>query len=99
MSKQDDFHTRYMAAAHAIQTGVAYTLEYDPSSGTPKHLRTGLDLRAAEHGALARLLIAKGVFTEDEYLEAIVLAVEEEKRAYEERLKQHYGGKTKITLG
>lgn len=99
MPTEDDINARYLRAAHAVQTGVAYTLEYDPSPGTPKHLRTGLDLSKAEHGALVRLLIAKGLFTEDEYLQAIVDAVEEEKRAYEQRLSEHYGGKTKIELG
>ena len=40
----------------------------------PKHLRTGLDLSKSDMGGLARLLIAKGVFTEQEYNEAITNA-------------------------
>jgi len=48
--------------------------------------------------ALARLLIAKGVITEDEYIEQLALGAEAEQRAYEARLTERFGGKTKITL-
>jgi hypothetical protein len=49
-----------------------------------------------EHGALVRVLIAKGLFTEEEYFEELVKGVEDEKRLYEERLSARFGGK--ITL-
>jgi hypothetical protein len=51
-----------------------------------------------EHGALVRVLISKGLFTEEEYFEELVKGVEDEKRLYEERLTQRFGGRTKITL-
>lgn len=98
MANQDDIHERYMAAAHGVQTGVAYELEYDPSSGTPKHLRTGLNLSKVEHGALVRLLIAKGIITDEEYMEEMVKGVEEELHTYEERINKHFGVKGKIKL-
>ena len=60
MTDSDTNHRRYLRAAHAVQTGVGLELEHDPASGTPKHLRTGLNLSKAEHGALVRLLIARG---------------------------------------
>lgn len=89
-------HRRYLRAAHAVQSGIAALLERDPKIGTPKHLRVGIDTGKAEHAALARLLIAKGLFTEAEYIEAIIAGVEAEKAAYEERLSAIYG--MKITL-
>jgi hypothetical protein len=104
MSHRDDLQRRYEAAAHAVQAGVGMELEDDKrngntnSSATPKQLRTGINLAFVEHGALVRVLIAKGLFTEEEYFEQLVLGVEDEKRQYEERLSARYGGKTKITL-
>jgi hypothetical protein len=89
-------HRRYLRAAHAVQSGIAALLERDPKIGTPKHLRVGIDTGKAEHAALARLLIAKGMITEEEYTEAIIAGVEAEQRAYEERLSIIYG--TKIRL-
>jgi hypothetical protein len=94
----NDNMTRYVALAHAIQSGVAMDLQHDPTPGTPKHLRTGLDCRAADHGALARLLIAKGVFTLEEYEAALLEGLEREKAAYEQRLTDRFGGGTKIDL-
>lgn len=99
MTDSDTNHRRYLRAAHAVQTGVGLELEHDPASGTPKHLRTGLNLSKAEHGALVRLLIERGLFTEAEYLAAIADAAEAEQHAYEERLTERYGGNTKVTLG
>lgn len=94
-----DFDTRYLALAHAIQSGVALELADSPKGGTPKHLRTGLNLSKVEHGALVRLLIAKGVFTLEEYEAALLEGMEAEKRGYEERLSARHGGRTKVTLG
>jgi hypothetical protein len=96
MSKRDDEQRRYLAAAHAVQSGVAMELNDDPVSGTPKHLRTGLNMAMIEHGALVRVLIAKGLFTEAEYFAELVAGVEDEQRQYEARLSARHG--TKITL-
>jgi hypothetical protein len=94
MSEQDK--ARYMAAAHAVQSGVAMEQNFSDAS-SPKHLRTGLDLRAADIAALATLLMQKGVFTLDEYEKALADAAEEEKARYEERVAQRLG--KKVTLG
>lgn len=101
MTKRDDFQRRYEVAAHAVQAGVAMELNDNPptisqSAASPKMLRTGVNLAMVEHGALVRTLIAKGIFTEEEYFEQLVLGVEDEKRLYEERLSARFGGK--ITL-
>jgi hypothetical protein len=96
LTNLEELQQRYAAAAHAIQTGVAYELEIDSASGTPKHLRTGLNVEMVSHGALVRLLIAKGVCTEEEYFEEVVKGLEDEQCRYEERLSAHYGGTIKL---
>jgi hypothetical protein len=82
---------RYRAAAHAMQTGVAYELELDPSPGTPKHLRVGVNSSMVEHSALTRLLITKGVITWAEYYGALADAMETERDLYAARLSAHFG--------
>jgi hypothetical protein len=104
VTKRDDLQRRYEAAAHAVQAGVGMELADDErhgntnSSASPKQLRTGVNMAMVSHGALVRLLIDKGLFTEEEYFEELVKGAEAEKTAYEERLSARYGGRTKITL-
>lgn len=104
MSTRDELERRYHAAAHAVQAGVAMELADDERNGnpnpatSPKQLRTGINMAMVEHGALVRLLIAKGLFTEEEYFAELVAGVEDEKRAYEARLTARHGGRTKISL-
>lgn len=88
--------SRYMAAVHAIQTGTAMELARDPHSGTPKHLRVGVNTGKCEHAALVRLLIEKGLFTEEEYALAIVEELEREVVRYEERLSSQLGSNVKL---
>lgn len=71
-----DLVKKYEEHAHAMQTAIAYNP--DKRAQEPKHLRVGIDLRKAEHAGLVNLLIAKGVFTQEEYLEAIVVSTEVE---------------------
>jgi hypothetical protein len=96
MSVKNKHALRWQAAAHAVQSGVMMeqTIRADPTS--PKHLRTGINCAMADHAGLAKLLISKGLFTEEEYFEAIAGAMEDEKRRYEELLSEYYG--RKITL-
>jgi len=91
---------RYLRAAHAVQTGVLMILEKETpgipenfvrAASGPKHLRTGLEMRAADHAGLVKLLLAKGVFTELEYTEAMADAAEEEKVRYEQRVTEVIG--------
>jgi hypothetical protein len=56
-----------------------------------KHLRVGVDMRAADARGLAELLIAKGVFTRDEYIEHMRLAANEELARYEAHCCEAYG--------
>jgi hypothetical protein len=92
---------RYYAAAHAVQSGIMHNMALDRKEGqhlndTLKHLRTGIDTAKVEHGGLAELLVAKGVFTWEEYEEATASAMEKEKARYEQHLSERMG--TKVTL-
>lgn len=88
---------RIDAAQHACMTGAGYYLAKEPKVAEPKHVRNGIDSAMVQHGALAALLIKKGLITEEEYLESLALGFEKEKAKYERELSEMY--KTKITLG
>lgn len=81
----------YEEAAHAVQSGVAFHQQLGSEGGSLKNLRTGLDLRAADACALAKLMIAKGLITEEEYVEAIRLETIAEARRYEKLLSGMMG--------
>ena len=80
---------RYERAAHRVQTAVAFFPERPRDQY--KDLRTGLDLSKSDMGGLATLLIAKGVFTLEEYLCAIADAAEREATSKEDELSVRYG--------
>lgn len=72
---------RYDAAVHSYQSAIAYQIEHLGLNGAgadPKHLRVGVNSAMADHGAITKLLIEKGVFTEAEYFEAVVFMAEQE---------------------
>lgn len=93
---QREFSEQYVALAHALQSGVAQEQALGSADGSPKHLRTGLNLVLRDHGSIVLLLVEKGVITAEEYHEAIIKGLKEEVSAYEERLTKHLG--TKVTL-
>jgi uncharacterized protein YdeI (YjbR/CyaY-like superfamily) len=96
MSKRKNI-SRWEKASHAMQSGVAMEISKELSeSHSPKHLRTGVNVALCDHGSLVKLLIKKGILTEDEYFEAIADGMEQEKQRYEQILSNHFG--TKITL-
>lgn len=82
---------RYHALAHAVQTGVEYTMHRTPKETEPKHLRVGVNLGLVNSSALAQLLMQKGLITEREYAEALVLGVEREVEGYRHKLAEIYG--------
>ncbi len=96
-SKTEEYRQRYFAAAHAMQTGVAAKMNFDPSETTPKHLRVGVNAAMSDAGGLVGLLISKGVITEEEYMKAICEQMEAERDKYQEEIQAHYPG-AKITL-
>lgn len=89
-------NARYLAAMHAVQSGVAMDLQHDPASGTPKHLRVGVNSALVNQAALVRLLITKGLITEMEYMTALAEEAEAEQRRYEELLSKRHGGNIRL---
>lgn len=73
---------RYMAACHAMQSGVALKMGRDPKETEPKHLRVGINSAMVDSAALARLLMTKGVITEEEFYKALADQMEEEVASY-----------------
>lgn len=91
---------KYEALLHAMQTGVKLdheaTLEKD---GSPKSLRVGVNAAMSDHAALARVLMRKGVITEDEYFDAIIEGMQMEVDRYQRLANQRAGaGGLTITL-
>jgi len=79
---------RYKAAMHAVQTAIRLEIETKGEQGagaTPKHLRLGINSALVDSGALARLLMQKGIITREEHLEMLAKVAEEEVKIYEAR--------------
>lgn len=89
-----DLGLSYEEAVHGVQSAIRYemTQRYNRSADdVEKHLRVGIDARAADAQGLAALLIKKGVFTEAEYVEHIRLAMNEELARYTQHCRDTYG--------
>lgn len=98
--EKHELERRWLAAGHAVQTGVKTDIELNGEDGagaSPKHLRTGVNMAMADHAALARLLVAKGVISDEEYRRAIAEGAEQEQERYEKMLSAQFG--RKVTLG
>lgn len=87
----------YTEAAIAMQAGVVLDIQLGSNGATPKHLRVGVNSAMAEHSALAKLLIDKGLISESEYLEAQTEAMRNEVALYERTLSEKLG--KPVTLG
>ena len=88
-----DMGLSYEEASHGVQCAIGYEIETEyGNAATPKHMRVGIDLSKAEQCGLARLLIDKGLFTIEEYIEYMRLAVNHE-LAYREA---EHGGRIKF---
>lgn len=88
----------YEQALHGIQTGIALEIERGSNCASPKHLRVGVNSAMCEHAAIVRLLIAKGIITEEEYAEAITDEFNRELARVEKNINEQYGGDGKIKL-
>lgn len=83
---------RYHRAAHAMQSGVAIQISAGVSDETePKHLRVGVNSALSDVGAIAGLLIAKGVFTLEEYTKAVADKMEQEEESYRNKIAKRMG--------
>lgn len=80
--------SRYSHAALRIQTAIGTLLGFNRwYSGTqPKHLRVSIDLNRSDVDGLVKLLTSKGVFTTEEYREAVTQSAEAEATRYEVRV-------------
>lgn len=96
--KREQLMTRYAKAAHAMQAGVAMMMEHDPHATMPKHLRVGVNSAMVEAGVLAKLLMGKGLITEEEYFTALAEGMEAEVAKYTVEVQNAVGGNVKITL-
>lgn len=96
-SPDDDLWERYRNLLHAVQSGVAYLMHYEPKEIEPKHLRVGINSAMCNDAALVRLLVKKGIISEREYVEGLVAELEREVESYEAKLKEHTGAH--VTLG
>mgnify|MGYP001058149011 CR=1 FL=1 len=88
LDRVKELREEYLRLLHAMQTGVAF--DPDTSDREPKHLRVGVNAAMADQGALAGLLIAKGIFTEEEYVEALVAGMQREVDGYEQKLSKKF---------
>lgn len=100
MSQRNDIPRNdlpYEDAMHGVQAAIAFELQRrfpevdDAQRRREKHLRVGIDSAHVTDGAVARLLIAKGVFTAGEYAEAVRLEANRELDRYEDRLRAETG--------
>lgn len=98
MPRLDDLKREYLRLAHAMQAGVAMWQNYDPSETTPKHLRTGVNSAMADHGALVKLLIDKGILTEEEYMGYLIEYMAREVEGYKKLIRDHLGGDVDVEL-
>lgn len=89
--EEQALHLRYMAAMHAMQTGIAYLIQQPNHDATPKHLRVGVNSALITNAAMMQLLLDKGIITQREYLEMLCAKAEEEVRIYEEQLSEQQG--------
>jgi hypothetical protein len=81
----------YHRLAHAMQSGVKWEQEHGVDDGSPKHMRVGINNAMRDHGSLAALLIRKGIISDLEYAEAIVVGMREEVAMYERRISEKTG--------
>lgn len=88
----------YQEAVHGVQSGIALELERGSECATPKHLRVGVNVAMCDHAALVKILIAQGLFTEEEYVAAITDEMNLELDREETRVNQAYGAQDRIKL-
>lgn len=79
-------YDRYLAAAQAMQAGVAIEHADGSNDGSPKHLRVGVNSALVCCAAIGRLLIDKGLITFEEYEAAQADEMEAEQARHEQRL-------------
>jgi hypothetical protein len=92
-----DDEERYLSALHAMQSGVAAMMNIDSADTQPKHLRVGINSALVSNGAIVKLLIDKGLFTEAEWMKVMADEMETEVSSYIHKLSLHYGKDVKLS--
>lgn len=100
----EDFSREYERLAHAVQSAIAF--DYNKSLDAPdtvvrelKHIRTGLNCLMSDLGALGKLLVSKGVFSEQEYFHAILTNLAQEVERTAIITKQKYNLPPYVSFG
>lgn len=84
-----DLGLSYSEALHGVQSAIKYKIENNLSeSHSPKHMRVGVDMSKADMAGLVMLLMEKGLFTLEEYLEAVRLHANQELHMHEEEVRE-----------
>lgn len=87
----DETLSKYFQKCHAMQTGVAMEMTVNTKPTEPKHLRVGVNTAMCDHSALVKLLISKGIITEEEYRTAILNEMTDEVERYKTKLSRALG--------
>lgn len=91
-----ELQQKYDELCHAMQTGVATTMNFDPSDTSPKHLRVGINSAMNETSVLAQLLIKNQVISEQEYWELMVEMMQREVNLYKKRIADTMGAEVNL---
>lgn len=86
-----DLGLSYLEAAHGVQSAIAQSMAEGSRETEPKHLRVGVDLSKSDTYGLATLLMQKGVFTQEEYVEHMRLAANTELARLEKEAFERHG--------
>ncbi len=79
-------YVEYISAMKSVQCAVGFEIETGRSTdSSPKQLRTGVNSAMVEHGALVKLLVDKGLFTQKEFITALRDMALLEKKSYEDK--------------
>lgn len=110
----EQFMREYEAACHAQQSAVAQVMQHEVGrvigremspavSGAIvralKHLRVGVNNAMADQGALARLLIEKGLITHEEYQAAVLVSAKAEAESNARAAREKLGWPANVTFG
>lgn len=100
---REEFARKDEALRHAIQTGIMHEMERsylhhldENLKRAIKHLRTGLNCAMREHSTVVKLLIEKGIITEQEYFVTHLQELENEVKILEASLQKHFGITVKL---
>lgn len=91
MSTADE--ERYLAAMHAMQSGVAFEMNYPDTAGATeaKHLRVGINNALVQQTAIVLLMVEKGIITMDEWWKKLADEMEAEVLRYQNAADARFG--------